>query len=66
MIWALAVAKLDLTLAQVFLNEGGYYLNSGIFLFRRDVLLATFQLFARSLLSLFLNNVQPEKPLWAY
>lgn len=34
------IEKPDLTRAQAFLDEGGYYWNSGIFLFRRDVLLA--------------------------
>jgi mannose-1-phosphate guanylyltransferase/mannose-6-phosphate isomerase len=33
------VEKPDLTRARGFLDEGGYYWNSGIFLFRRDVLL---------------------------
>jgi mannose-1-phosphate guanylyltransferase/mannose-6-phosphate isomerase len=34
------IEKPDLARAQAFLAEGGYYWNSGIFLFRRDVLLA--------------------------
>ena len=34
------IEKPDLARAQAFLDEGGYYWNSGIFLFRRDVLLA--------------------------
>jgi mannose-1-phosphate guanylyltransferase/mannose-6-phosphate isomerase len=33
------IEKPDLARAQAFLAEGGYYWNSGIFLFRRDVLL---------------------------
>jgi mannose-1-phosphate guanylyltransferase/mannose-6-phosphate isomerase len=39
------IEKPDMARAQAFLNEGGYYWNSGIFLFRRDVLLAAFQRF---------------------
>ena len=33
------IEKPDLARAQDFLAEGGYYWNSGIFLFRRDLLL---------------------------
>ncbi|MBI4644602.1 MAG: mannose-1-phosphate guanylyltransferase/mannose-6-phosphate isomerase [Deltaproteobacteria bacterium] len=36
------IEKPDLERAQAFLAEGGYYWNSGIFLFRRDVLLEAF------------------------
>jgi mannose-1-phosphate guanylyltransferase/mannose-6-phosphate isomerase len=39
------IEKPDLARAQSFLAEGGYFWNSGIFLFRRDVLLAAFKRF---------------------
>jgi mannose-1-phosphate guanylyltransferase/mannose-6-phosphate isomerase len=39
------VEKPDLVRAQAFLDEGGYYWNSGIFLFRRDCLLEAFARF---------------------
>ncbi len=37
------IEKPDLERARGFLAEGGYYWNSGIFLFRRDLLLAAFE-----------------------
>lgn len=39
------IEKPDLERAQGFLAEGGYYWNSGIFLFRRDLLLEAFERF---------------------
>jgi mannose-1-phosphate guanylyltransferase/mannose-6-phosphate isomerase len=39
------IEKPDLVRAQAFLDEGGYYWNSGIFLFRRDCLLEAFARF---------------------
>ncbi len=40
--------KPDASRAQDFLDEGGYYWNSGIFLFRRDVLLKAFSAICRN------------------
>ena len=37
------IEKPPLSQAQAFLKEGGYYWNSGIFLFRRQVLLEAFR-----------------------
>jgi mannose-1-phosphate guanylyltransferase/mannose-6-phosphate isomerase len=37
------IEKPNLTRAQGYLSEGGYFWNSGIFMFRRDVLLAAFE-----------------------
>jgi mannose-1-phosphate guanylyltransferase/mannose-6-phosphate isomerase len=39
------IEKPDLERARTFLEEGGYYWNSGIFLFRRDLLLTAFKRF---------------------
>jgi mannose-1-phosphate guanylyltransferase/mannose-6-phosphate isomerase len=57
------IEKPELPRAQAFLKEGGYFWNSGIFLFRRDVLL---QAFARHLpefyagLTRLLKDFSPE------